>query len=251
MILHTSSPRAQHAMLLYALTMRLSWFGDRSLRIEFDGASADERQGRVHAAYRHLRTQKVHALRDLTPAYRTLLLTFDPVYLEFAAAEKAVRMLLDSERLTPAAQAGKFVEVPVCYEAAHAPDLAEVASINGLSTDDVVRLHTQPEYTVCFTGFSPGFPYLAGLPAAIATPRLPHPRASVAAGSVGIAGAQTGIYPRSTAGGWRLIGRTPLRMFDGARHPPAMLAPGDRVRFVAIDSTRFAELDPAISKGEA
>jgi len=126
------------------------------------------------------------------------------------------------------------VEIPVVYGGEFGPDIGFVAAHTGLSEEEVVRLHTSVTYTVYMLGFAPGFVYLGGLPEALATPRLPTPRPSVPAGSVGIAGLQTGIYGLSTPGGWLLIGRTPLTMLDLNRQPPTLLQPGDRVRFVRI-----------------
>jgi KipI family sensor histidine kinase inhibitor len=125
---------------------------------------------------------------------------------------------------------------PVTYGGKHGPDLGDVAKHGGLSVDEVVRRHTQAEYVVYFIGFQPGFAYLGGLDASLHTPRRAAPRVAVPAGSVGIGGAQTGIYPLATPGGWQLIGHTALPLFDPQAEPPTLLAPGDRVRFVAAGS---------------
>jgi KipI family sensor histidine kinase inhibitor len=134
----------------------------------------------------------------------------------------------DSDRAI-AGLATELHEVPVCYDG---PDLDAVARLHSLSTDEVVRLHSGADYVVAVIGFSPGFPYLLGLPEALLTPRLATPRVRVPAGSVAIGGAFTGIYPNATPGGWHLIGRTELRLFDPHREPPSLLTPGDRVRFI-------------------
>ncbi|MBL8744821.1 MAG: 5-oxoprolinase subunit PxpB, partial [Phycisphaerae bacterium] len=134
------------------------------------------------------------------------------------------------------------IVIPVCYEADCAPDLMEVAAMHRVEASEVVRLHSSAVYTVQFIGFSPGFAYLAGLPRRLETPRLERPRTRVPAGSIGLAGMQTGVYPRSTPGGWRIIGRTPLRMFDAARAEASTLALGDCVRFQPITRAEFADL---------
>jgi inhibitor of KinA len=134
------------------------------------------------------------------------------------------------------------VTIPVCYDIEFAPDLSDVAQRSGLSQEDVVGLHSSPTYLVYFLGFSPGFVYLGGLPALLRTPRLATPRPSIVAGSVGIAGSQTGIYPVGSSGGWRLIGRTPVRMFDPEATPPTRLQPGDRMTFSPIDRATFEEM---------
>lgn len=131
------------------------------------------------------------------------------------------------------------VEIPVCYEAACAPDLPEVAAATGLSVQDVVRLHTDSPHRVLMLGFAPGFPYIGGLDPRLDVPRRATPRARLAAGSVAIANGQTAIYPFDTPGGWNLIGRTPLQVFDPGRDPPSLLQAGDRVRFVPISASEF------------
>jgi KipI family sensor histidine kinase inhibitor len=128
---------------------------------------------------------------------------------------------------------GRSVEIPVRYGSEHGPDLAALAAHAGLGEDDVIARHCAGEYRVAMLGFSPGFPYLLGLDPLLAMPRLDTPRTRVAAGSVGIGGAQTGIYPQAGPGGWRIIGRTALALFDPLHDPPTLLAPGDRVRFIA------------------
>jgi KipI family sensor histidine kinase inhibitor len=194
--------------------------GERGLLVEVEGP---ETVHRLHAALRALDPPGVV---ELVPAYRTVLIVAEPdragVLDELAAA-------LPELELPPAeAVAGETVEVPVRYDG---EDLPEVARLTGLEADEVVRRHTAPEYTVAFLGFSPGFPYLVGLDPALQVPRRDTPRTAIPAGSVGLAGDQTGIYPAASPGGWQLIGRTDVALFDPARDPPALLAPGTRLRF--------------------
>lgn len=170
----------------------------------------------------------VDGVQELIPGMNNLTLLFDPLRTEAATLETTVRQLWDQPPRRRAL--GRLVEIPVTYDG---PDLADVAAHCGLSPDDVVVRHTQAEYVVYFLGFQPGFAYLGGLDEALHTPRRAEPRMSVPAGSVGIGGAQTGIYPLATPGGWQLIGRTSLALFDPQAEPPTVLAPGDRVRFVA------------------
>ena len=177
-------------------------------------------------------------LVDLRPAYTSLLVVFDPRATTHEEIERLVTPLLPSAGLALAA-AARTVEVPVCYEGENGPDLADVARGAGLSPGEVVAMHAGAAYRVAFVGFSPGFAYLLGLPSRLATPRLPAPRLRVPAGSVGIAGGQTGLYPRATPGGWRLVGRTPLRLFAPNRESPALLLPGDAVRFVSVSPRDF------------
>jgi inhibitor of KinA len=192
----------------------------------------------LHAA---LAASPPRGLVDLRPAYASLLVVFDPLATTHEEVRRAVTPLLPPPGLA-LQPAGRTVEVPVCYGGECAPDLADVARGAGLAPGEAVALHAGAGYRVAFLGFSPGFAYLLGLPDRLATPRLPAPRLRVPAGSVGIAGGQAGLYPRSTPGGWRLVGRTPLPLFDAARDPASLLLPADAVRFVPVSHRDFDRL---------
>jgi KipI family sensor histidine kinase inhibitor len=170
-------------------------------------------------------------LLNIHPGYCSVLISFDPRRTAYAQVESAVREALRKmesvELPTP-----RTVEVPVRYGGADGPDLEDVARLHKIPADEVVRIHSAADYLVYFLGFSPGFPYLGGMPLEIATPRLGTPRRHVPAGSVGIGGDQTGIYPVASPGGWRIIGRTPLEIFRADRDPPTLLRMGDHVRFI-------------------
>ncbi len=176
-------------------------------------------------------------LQETVPTYRSLLVYYDPLQITWDEAVKHVTDALRRSTEVPLPEPTE-VEIPVIYGGEFGPDLEFVAEYHGLSVDEVIRLHTSVTYTVYMLGFAPGFVYLGGLPDRLATPRLPTPRLSVPAGSVGIAGRQTGIYALSTPGGWRIIGRTPWTMLDLQRDPPTPLKPGDRVRFVPVDGQK-------------
>jgi KipI family sensor histidine kinase inhibitor len=200
--------------------VKLRVAGERGLLVEVDNL---ETVHRLHAALRELDPPGVV---ELVPGYRTVLIVADPGQAE-ALDELAAR--LPHLELPPAESvAGETVEIPVSYDG---EDLPEVAGLTGLEPEEVVRRHTAPEYTVAFLGFSPGFPYLVGLDPALQVPRRDTPRTSIPAGSVGLAGNQTGIYPTASPGGWQLIGHTDVTLFDPARDPPALLAPGSHLRF--------------------
>ncbi|MBW3549457.1 MAG: 5-oxoprolinase subunit PxpB [Proteobacteria bacterium] len=197
---------------------------------------------RVHALAARLREAPPPWLIDLVPAYASLGVFFDP---RRAAADQALDWLLREATATEAPGSSgpiRTVEVPVAYGGELGPDLERAAGELGLTPAALVQRHVAGRYRVAMIGFSPGFPYLSGLDLALALPRLATPRTRVPAGSVAIGGAQTGIYPREGPGGWRLLGRTPLQLFDPQREPPAVLAPGDRVRLRAIDPDEFARL---------
>jgi KipI family sensor histidine kinase inhibitor len=215
--------------------------GDSALLIEFGDEVDQALNARVHALARALGARPYAGLGEAVPTYRSLLLHYDAVRLAYDQV-----VLLARDALSRADRAdrslSRVVDVPTCYGADCGPDLEHVALHSGMSQQDVIDLHSSTLYPVYMLGFSPGFPYLGGLAPAIATPRLASPRTRVPAGSVGIAGTQTGIYPIATPGGWQIIGRTPLRLFDPRRDTPALLQPGDRVRFVPIDPRRFEAL---------
>jgi KipI family sensor histidine kinase inhibitor len=194
--------------------------GERGLLVEVEEL---ETVHRLHAALRDLDQPGVV---ELVPGYRTLLVVAAP---DHTGALDELAAALPGLELPPAeAVATEPVEIPVSYDG---EDLPEVAGLTGLEVDEIVRRHTAPEYTVAFLGFSPGFPYLVGLDPALEVPRRDTPRTSIPAGSVGLAGGQTGIYPTASPGGWQLIGCTEVPLFDPGRDPPALLAPGGRLRF--------------------
>jgi inhibitor of KinA len=199
----------------------------------------DDSLGKVLAAARKLEEAGLPGVVEVAPAFASVAVFLEsPERLE--DAEEASRIVLrQRRRFAKAEPRRRLIEVPVCYEHDFAPDLEAVAQNCGCTIDDVVRRHAGARYHVRCLGFSPGFPYLSGLPAKLATPRRPTPRTSVPAGSVGIGGAQTGIYPFRSPGGWNIIGRTPLRLFDATREPAVLLRPGDKVRFVRIEREEF------------
>ncbi|MBN1976008.1 MAG: 5-oxoprolinase subunit PxpB [Anaerolineae bacterium] len=208
--------------------------GDAALVVEFGDAIDPEINRRVHALARALAENPLPGLGESVPSYRSLLVHYDPLRLSHAEVESFVSEALRRCEDAPLPEP-RLVEIPTVYGGERGPDIGFVAGHNSLTVADVIRLHSEAIYTVYMLGFTPGFPYLGGLPDALFTPRLETPRQRVPAGSVGIAGAQTGVYPLATPGGWRLIGWTPLALFDPARTPPALLRPGDRVRFVPTE----------------
>jgi KipI family sensor histidine kinase inhibitor len=218
--------------------------GEGGLVVELGEGIDGAVNARVHALARAVRSALGGRIAEVVPSYRSLLVLFDPLGVARGELEREVARLA-GEGGAGAADDGarsRLVELPVLYGGAHGPDLAEVAAHAGLAPDEVVRRHAAPEYRVHLLGFTPGFPYLGGLDPRLATPRLATPRAEVPAGSVAIGGAQTGVYPVASPGGWRIVGRTPLRLFDPSRAEPFLLAPGDRVRFAPVDAAAFQRL---------
>ena len=227
--------------------VRLYPLGDAAVVLEFGTVISEGGHAAIAAFSARLARQPFVGLREVVPAFTTLTVYYDPWLAsahgrhpepyEHVAAQ--LRALLAETPAAAAADESAAVEIPVCYGGAFGPDLAFVAQHAGLSPQEVVALHTAPNYLVHMIGFAPGFPYLGGLDARLATPRRPQPRPLVPAGTVGIAGPQTGIYSLPTPGGWQLIGRTPLALFNPEWAAPSYLRAGLRLRFVAIDVAEF------------
>jgi inhibitor of KinA len=230
--------------------MRLYPLGDAAVVLEFGRAIAPATHRLIQAFAQVLDQHPPPGLREYVPAFTTLTVYYDPWALAERGQESAYKQVASYlQSLLPAAQAalagyepGPLVEIPVCYGGSFGPDLGLVASHAQLSPEEVIACHAQPEYLVYMVGFAPGFPYLGGLDARLATPRRAQPRPLVPAGAVGIAGPQTGIYSLPTPGGWQLIGRTPLRLFEASRARPILLQAGDRLRFVPISEAEFQRL---------
>lgn len=219
--------------------------GEAALVLRFGTAIDEAVNQRVLDAWRALEDAAIPGVIESVPAYATLTVCFDPMH---HAADRLATRLRGLLRGIGAREPleGRRVELPVCYEGEHAPDIEELARHAGLSVAEVVRRHSDTEYRVFFIGFSPGFPYLGGLDPALAMPRRDTPRLAVPAGSVAIGGAQTGVYPQRSPGGWRLIGRTPLPLFDSSREPACLLSPGDRLRFMPVTVAEFARLQSSV-----
>jgi KipI family sensor histidine kinase inhibitor len=211
---------------------------DHSLLVTFSRRICPEANGRVRKLFAALEARQPAGMTNLHPAYSSLLVDFDPLRISLDVATGAVCSALKDDALPE--EAGRLVEIPVLYGGNEGPDINDVAAACRLTVEEVVRRHCAPEYLVYFLGFSPGFPYLGGMDPALATPRLDSPRKLVPAGSVAIGGSQTGIYPAASPGGWRIIGRTPLRLFDPKRRQPTLLEMGCRVRFLPISNAEPA-----------
>ena len=229
--------------------MRLRTAGEQGLVVELGSAIDPEVNARVHRLAAAILGELRDEVLEVIPSYRSLLVVFDP--LGVTRARLAARVEALAARASPGAPAnqGRRVSIPVCYGGEFGPDLAFVAAHSGLTPQQVVEIHSGGSYLVHMLGFTPGFPYLGGLSKSIAAPRLETPRARVPAGAVGIAGEQTGIYPVESPGGWRLIGRTPLRLFDPRAPQPFLLAAGDVLRFLSVSLEQFAALRLRVEAG--
>ena len=191
-----------------------------------------------------IRHRRIPWIRDVVPALATLAVHVDPVSLGFTDPIEPVRNLLTQcldEGMT-AGQSIKQVQIPICYETEFGLDLDEISKLTGLSIDQVVQTHQQSEFMVLMVGFAPGHPYLGGLAPSLSVPRRSAPRVNMPCGAVAIANAQCVVYPFEIPGGWSVVGRTPLRVFDANRQQPSLFEPGDQVRFERIDRGEFNEL---------
>jgi inhibitor of KinA len=234
--------------------MEIVPLGDSALivrvREEFENAP-EETLNEVLQTFQQLQSAAIPGVIELAPAYTSVAVFFHPV--DVGKASGTAIEIFDwlvarigaatvPKRRGRRRSAPRTVEIPVCYDPEFAPDLDEVARRAQISTKEVVDLHSVADYRVACIGFVPGFPFMAGLPKKIVTPRRSSPRKEIPPGAVGIGGAQTGIYPLRSPGGWNLIGRTPLKLFNPTKDPPVLLRAGDRVRFRAITREEFESL---------
>jgi KipI family sensor histidine kinase inhibitor len=236
--------------------MRIEPLGDSALivRVVDDfGRDPEAALNEVLRALRSLEAIAIPGVIEMAPAYESIAIFFDPTQAAQGEGNQTPIDLLKARiesvlrgRSLLKVRATRFsrIEVPVCYENEFAPDLVEIALRSGLTEEEVIRRHSGVTYRVSCVGFTPGFPYLNGLPPELATPRRSTPRTEIPAGSVAIGGAQTGIYPRKSPGGWNVIGRTPLRLFDVQHEPPALFQAGDQVRFRPISREEFEHFSP-------
>ncbi len=232
---------------------RLHPLGDTAWIVEFgqiiDEATHQRVMGLAQALTEAQAQGQWPEVLEWVPAYTTLTLHFRTDADTDAAKDAAEALLAMARNAAPRAQPGRCWRLPICFDAEFAPDMAELASACGLSVEQVVGLMTRTDFRVYMLGFQPGFPYMGGLPAVLERPRRATPRTSVPERSLAVAGSMCAVYPWRSPGGWHLVGRTPLALFDAAAGDPAWLQPGDQVRWLAIDRTRFDELEHDVASG--
>jgi KipI family sensor histidine kinase inhibitor len=226
------------------MAIEITDFGDSGLLLRWPQRIDASINAQVQELAASLQAAPIQGVSDVVPAYASLALLVDPRWLTQAGQDpRSLIAQLETRiaALAPGdAKSARHIHIPICYGGDFGPDLDEVAAFCGLLAAEVVRRHAAAEYRVAMLGFQPGFPYLLGLDPRLAMPRLAAPRVRVPAGSVAIGGAQTGIYPRESPGGWRLIGRTSAVLFDEKSASPTLLLPGDRVTFCPVDAATFA-----------
>ncbi len=212
--------------------------GDSSVFMEFGNSISPEINAKIRNVVKGIESSSIKGIRELLPTYRSIQIMYNPLEIGY---DELITSLRDLESSFHESDAGNYrtVEIPTLYGGEYGPDIKFVAEHNNISVEEVIRIHTSTDYLIYMLGFTPGFSYLGGMSYKIATPRLKTPRGVIPAGSVGIAGSQTGIYPIDSPGGWQLIGRTPLNMYDPTAEPPILLKAGDYVRFVSISEKKY------------
>ncbi|WP_078084440.1 5-oxoprolinase subunit PxpB [Microbulbifer mangrovi] len=229
--------------------------GDAALDIRFAADPSEMLSEHIIALAEAIEScEQLPSITELVPAYQCLTVCYDPLRLPRCEAGAPDTALLEQKLLTlteqvlaqsvPARGTHHLIRIPVCYDEKYAPDMQVLCESSGLTADEIIRRHTAPHYLVHMLGFTPGFLYLGGLEESLHCPRKARPELQVPAGSVGIGGAQTGIYPQATPGGWQLIGRTPLALFRPLQEPAFIARPLDRIQFVAISAAEFSAIDP-------
>lgn len=216
-------------------------FGDSALVVEFGDTIRPDVNRKVISLSEAIQEAEIQDVEELVPTYRSLLVRYDSQKTSYEKLASHIRNLEKTLKASNVKTKGRKISIPVVYGGEYGPDLVHVARPHGLTKEQVIQLHSEREYRVYMIGFVAGFPYLGEVADRIATPRLETPRLKVPAGSVGIAEKQTGIYPCEAPGGWQIIGRTPLRLFDPQKQPPALLNPGDMVTFQPITETRYKD----------
>ena len=224
--------------------------GDLALVVELGDAISPEINRKVRSLTDALEEGGIPGVFDFLPTYRSVLVYYDPLVVTSGEVRDGIERLLESAEITDTG-ARHIVHIPTLYGGDMGPDIAFVAEHNGIDEREVIHIHSGADYLVYMMGFSPGFAYLGGLDERLATPRLQSPRTEIPAGAVGIAETQTGVYPMASPGGWQLIGRTPLKLFDPARDRPVLLSAGDYVRFVPLESQEaYDDILSQVESGE-
>ncbi len=232
-----------------SLSYQIYPLGESAITIEFGKKIDAGINNIVLSLFHYLQEKKITGVTDIIPAYSSLSVIYDAILIRAQPGISSAFLFIKQQIEKAVAECDGvattntgILEIPVCYDVSFGMDLDELAQQKNMSTDAVIQMHCSKTYRVYMIGFLPGFAYMGSVDESIATPRRAQPRTRVPAGSVGIAGEQTGIYPLDSPGGWNIIGRTPVKMFDAKRDNPVLLKPGDEVRFVAVDMEEFLRM---------
>ena len=215
--------------------------GDKGLLVEYGDKIDPEINAKVRAISLSIEKADIDGVEEVIPTYRSILITYNPTKISFKDLKENIKNM-EKNLSKVELPAPRTIEIPVVYGGEYGPDIEFVAKHNGLTVEEVIDIHSKGKYLIYMIGFTPGFPFLGGLSEKLFTPRLETPRVKVPAGSVGIANNQTGIYPIDSPGGWRIIGRTPIKLYDPSKDPPVILSPGDFIRFVPIDEEEYKKM---------
>lgn len=222
--------------------------GDSSVLIEFGKEISPQINARITAVVHLMKEQHIEGVVDMIPAFSSLLINYDPRVINFTQMKSRLEKLLKLD-VKARESACRIFEIPVCYGGEYGPDLENIAANAQLSPEEVIKLHSSRDYLIYMLGFLPGFAYLGGLDERIHTPRLANPRIRIRAGSVGIGGSQTGIYPLDSPGGWQLLGLTPLKPYDPGREVPILYEAGDYIRFVPVSEEEYLAIRSEVEAG--
>lgn len=222
--------------------------GDTAVNVCFSTEINEQANGYATALAKVLEGGKISAVRDIIPAFSSLTVIYDPCEISYSKITRKLKGILNHLDISSSAS-GVLYKIPVCYDGEFSPDMENVVSHTGLDREEIINIHTGTDYLIYMLGFLPGFAYLGGLDKRIETPRLETPRVEIPSGSVGIGGAQTGIYPVASPGGWQLIGKTPIKVYDSSREKQILYNAGDYIRFVRITPEEFREIENEIEKG--
>ena len=223
--------------------------GDSALLIQFKQQILPEVNEKVTGLLQQIREEKMEGIVDMIPAFCSLLIQYDSRIIRYETLKEKIERLISTKREVKKGKR-KIIEIPVCYGGVFGPDIETVGRHAGITQEEVVKRHTSRDYLIYMLGFLPGFCYLGGLDERLATPRLANPRIKIPAGSVGIGGLQTGIYPVASPGGWQLIGRTPVKTYDTGREHPILFEAGDYIRFVPVSQKAYAAIQKEVDRNE-
>jgi len=228
---------------------RILTAGDSAILVEFGNEVSPDINRKITAVVQLMHQQHIEGVVDVIPAFCSLLINYDPRVITYREMAERIKALLKVDVQVGGGKK-RVYEIPVCYGGEYGPDIESIAKHAGLSQEEVIQIHCSRDYLIYMLGFLPGFCYLGGLDERIHTPRLANPRIKISAGSVGIGGSSTGIYPVDSPGGWQLMGMTPVKTYDPAMETPILLNAGDYIRFVPVDEKEYRRIKDLAERGE-
>ena len=222
--------------------------GDTALTVQLEKEISEEVNAYVTALTSSVQDKHIDGIIELVPTFCSLMIIYDCTVIRAGRLKKEISLIIDSLSIS-GAKSARIWDIPVCYDEEFALDIDSVSEHTGLSKEEIVSIHTSKPYLIYMLGFLPGFAYLGGMDKRLVTPRLDSPRLEIFKGAVGIGGEQTGIYPIASPGGWRLIGKTPVNVYDPGANPPILYNAGEYIKFYSISKEEFTELEKQIASG--